>query len=395
MWLVVDFCGLRGMTLLLFLLLIATNSLGWKYLVRLSNKQTYKLSDIDGLTRIADKLRKCIELEIPVFAPVPSGFQVWAIDPMLERLKKSDVILSQTHILKKAQLIRHFMGEQEFNAFRQPDVDISNLYSSTLLSGVEFLQLKTNDLEKLAASDRIAVRSFAGVFMYDVEQKHHRLWESIPVPKYVFEVDDRHQVSLTNIFSKFMTDRAELRYVLCAEDSAESVKFNHPVEHIRAQEICASECEVLEKDVSKYLFNETDYQSSVYHLEPEYHVATTLVELSKAGFLLHVKSIPIVSGGVAGFIGRKCPSIKGKGAREASAFLIAPEPRGRVKIKGCQFPCLKSVFDTHWGNQQRLKRDEIKKKKEQVIGAFEELGFSEYYAKEAEKIIRPDQYKIS
>ncbi|HAV1362952.1 TPA: hypothetical protein JG845_003344 [Vibrio parahaemolyticus] len=363
--------------------------------MRLSNKLTYKLSDVDGIAPIADKLRKCIELEIPVFVPVPGGFPVWAIDPQLESLTKSDVILSETNILKKAQLVRHFMGEQDFNAFGQPNVVTSNLCSSTLLSDVELLQLDTNDVKKLADSDRISVRSFAGVFMYDVEKKHHRVCKSVPVPKYVFEVDDSHQANLANIFSKFMTVGSELRFVLCSQNSTKGVKFNHPVEDIKTQEIFASECEILEQDVSKYLFNETEYQSSVYHLEPEYHVATTFVELSKAGFLLHVKSMPIVSGGVAGFIGRKCPSIKGKGAREASAFLIAPEPRGRVQIKGCQFPCLKSVFNTHWGNQQRLKRDAIKKKKEQVIGAFEELGFSEYYAKEAEKIIRPDQYKIS
>ncbi|ENY6472677.1 hypothetical protein ACFD7Q_003607 [Vibrio parahaemolyticus] len=363
--------------------------------MRLSNKLTYKLSDVDGIAPIADKLRKCIELEIPVFVPVPGGFPVWAIDPQLESLTKSDVILSETNILKKAQLVRHFMGEQDFNAFGQPNVVTSNLCSSTLLSDVELLQLDTNDVKKLADSDRISVRSFAGVFMYDVEKKHHRVCKSVPVPKYVFEVDDSHQANLANIFSKFMTVGSELRFVLCSQNSTKGVKFNHPVEDIKTQENFASECEILEQDVSKYLFNEAEYQSSVYRLEPEYHVATTFVELSKAGFLLHVKSMPIVSGGVAGFIGRKCPSIKGKGAREASTFLIAPEPRGRVQIKGCQFPCLKSVFNTHWGNQQRLKRDAIKKKKEQVIGAFEELGFSEYYAKEAEKIIRPDQYKIS
>ncbi|TOQ60334.1 hypothetical protein CGG93_23330, partial [Vibrio parahaemolyticus] len=78
----------------------------------MSNKLTYKLSDVDGIAPIADKLRKCIELEIPVFVPVPGGFPVWAIDPQLESLTKSDVILSETNILKKAQLVRHFMGEQ-------------------------------------------------------------------------------------------------------------------------------------------------------------------------------------------------------------------------------------------------------------------------------------------
>ena len=363
--------------------------------MRLSNKQTYKLSDIDAQVPIVDKLRKCVELGIPVFVPLPSSFQVWAIDPQLESLTKSDVILSEPNILKKAQLIRHFVGEQEFDVFRQPNVVTSNLCSSTLLSDVELLCLKTNDVEKLAASDRISVRSFAGVFMYDVEKKHHRLCESVPVPKYVFEVDGSDQANLANIFSKFMTVGSELRFVLCPQNSTGSVKFNHPVEYIKTQDVFALECEILEQDVSKYLFNEAEYQSSVYHLEPEYHVSTNFVELSKAGFLLHVKSMPNVSGGVGGFIGRKCPSIKGKGAREASAFLIAPEPRGRVKNKGCQFPSLKSVFDTHWGNQQRLKREEIKKKMEQVTRAFEGLGFSEYYANEAEKIIRPDQYKKS
>ncbi|EOX4941914.1 hypothetical protein ACFLJY_000548 [Vibrio alginolyticus] len=363
--------------------------------MRLSNKLTYKLSDVDGTVPIADKLRKCIELEIPVFVPVPGGYQVWAIDPQLESLTKSDLILSETSVLKKAQLIRHFRGEQDFDIFGQPNVVTSNLCSSTLLSDVELLQLNTNDVERFADSDKISVRSFAGVFMYDVEKKRHRVCKSVPVPKYVFEVDDNHQANLANILSELMMVGSELRFVLCSQNITKGVKFNHPVDHIKTQGFCALDCEILEQDVSKYLFNEAEYQSSVYHLEPEYHVATSFVELSKSGFLLYVKNMPVVLGGVAGFIGRKCPSIKGKGAREASVFLIAPEPRGRVRIKGCQFPCLKSVFDTHWGNQQRLKRDEIKNKKEQVIGTFEELGFSEYYAKEAEKIIRPDQYKKS
>ncbi|MFG6245688.1 hypothetical protein ACF7Y4_09835 [Vibrio diabolicus] len=359
----------------------------------MSNKQTYKLSDIDAQVLIVDKLRKCVELGIPVFVPLPSGFQVWAIDPQLESLTKSDVILSEPSILKKAQLIRHFVGEQEFDVFRQPNVITSNLCSSTLLSDVELLCLKTNDVEKLAASDRISVRSFAGVFMYDVEKKHHRLCESVPVPKYVFEVDGSHQANLANIFSKFMTVGSELRFVLCLQNSTGCVKFNHPVEHIKTQDIFALEREILEQDVSKYLFNEAEYQSSVYHLEPEYHVSTAFVELSKAGFLAYVKRVPIVSGGVSSFIGRNCPSFKTNGSMQAGAALIATEARCRSKHKGCLFPELKKVFDTHWVNKHQLKRVEAKRNIVKVTHALEALGLSSYYVKEAEKIIRPDQYK--
>ncbi|HHY0554859.1 TPA: hypothetical protein ACVU5C_002179 [Vibrio parahaemolyticus] len=363
--------------------------------MRLSNKQTYKLSDIDAQVPIADKLRKCVELGIPVFVPLPSGFQVWAIDPQLESLSKSDVILSEPNILKKAQLIRHFVGEQEFDVFRQPNVNTSELCSSTLLCGVEFLQLKTEDAEKLVVSERISVRNFAGVFMFDRESKDYKLCHSLPVSKYVFDVDDCHQTAFSNVLSRFLVDGVDLTFTLCTQNSIEGVKFNHPVEYIQDQEILISACEILERDVAKYLFNETDYQRSIYHLEPEYHVSTAFVELSKAGFLAYVKRVPIVSGGVSSFIGRNCPSFKTNGSMQAGAALIATEARCRSKHKGCLFPELKKVFDTHWVNKHQLKRVEAKRNIVKVTHALEALGLSSYYVKAAEKIIRPDQYKKS
>lgn len=42
------------------------------------------------------KLKKCIDLDIPVLVKVPNGHEAWAMDVQLGKLTKEDVVLSET-----------------------------------------------------------------------------------------------------------------------------------------------------------------------------------------------------------------------------------------------------------------------------------------------------------
>ena len=42
-------------------------------------KRLHRLDEVDSDTSIGDKLRKCLELDIPVLIQVPASMDVWAI----------------------------------------------------------------------------------------------------------------------------------------------------------------------------------------------------------------------------------------------------------------------------------------------------------------------------
>ncbi|PMM58967.1 hypothetical protein BCT50_05945 [Vibrio lentus] len=360
--------------------------------MRLSNKKFYMLGDIDSDRAIADKLNKCHDLGISVFVKVPDGCNVWAIDPKLEQLTEADVVLSESALLKKSQLNRYFFRDQEFDPFGAPRINTSELYASTKLDDIELLELTPDDVKKLVASHEVSVNTFKGVFLFDGEDDLN-LCRSVPVSKYIFEVDESHNVALENKFSVVKFTGVKLKYAVCKQAATIEPKFNVPLDHIKIQNVVAQEGYILEADVSKLLFNQVDYEKSIYHLEPEYHVSSSFLELSKVGFKIYVKKDPTLSGGVSSFIGRQCHSFHTKPLREAGAFLISPKPTGRAKNKGCQFPYLKEIFDTYWQGALGLTGKEIKQRIEHVTSAIEELGINSTYAQAAEKIIRPDQYK--
>lgn len=360
--------------------------------MRLSNKKFYMLGDIDSDRAIADKLNKCHDLGISVFVKVPDGCNVWAIDPKLEQLTEADVVLSESALLKKSQLNRYFFRDQEFDPFGIPRINTSELYASTKLDDIELLELTSDDVKKLAASHEVSVNTFKGVFLFDGEDDLN-LCRSVPVSKYIFEVDESHNVALENKFSVVKFTGVKLKYVVCKHAASIEPKFNVPLDRIKIQNVVAQEGYILEADVSKLLFNQVDYEKSIYHLEPEYHVSSSFLELSKVGFKIYVKNDPTLSGGVSSFIGRQCHSFHTKPLRQAGAFLISPKPTGRAKNKGCQFPYLKEIFDTYWQGALGLTGKEIKQRIEQVTSAIEELEINSTYAQAAEKIIRPDQYK--
>ncbi len=57
-------------------------------------KRLHRLDEVDSDTSIGDKLRKCLELDIPVLIQVPASMDVWAIDPKLNQLTKKDVVFN-------------------------------------------------------------------------------------------------------------------------------------------------------------------------------------------------------------------------------------------------------------------------------------------------------------
>ncbi|NOH84102.1 hypothetical protein F0249_09785 [Vibrio sp. 03-59-1] len=350
------------------------------------------LGDIDTDRAIADKLKKCHELGISVFVKVPDGCNVWAIDPKLDQLTEADVVLSDSALFKKSQLNRYFFGGQEFDPLGFPRINTSELYASTKLDDIELLELNPDDVKKLAASHEVSVNTFKGVFLFDGEDDVN-LCRSVPVSKYVFEVDESHNVALKNKLSVVKFTDVKLKYAVCKQAASIEPKFNVPLDYIEIQNVVAQEGYILEADVSKLLFNQVDYEKSIYHLEPEYHVSSSFLELSKVGFKIYVKNDPTLSGGVTSFIGRQCHSFHTKPLREAGAFLISPKPTGRAKNKGCQFPYLKEIFDTYWQGAGDLTGKEVKQRIVQVTNAIKMLGISDHNIKGAEMIIRPDQYK--
>lgn len=341
------------------------------------------------------KLKKCIALDIPVLVKLPNGDEAWAMDVQLGKLTQEDVVLSESDRINQRRLIWHFYDDEQFDFYRKPALDTSTLFASTLVTGVDFLQLHTHDVEKLSASEEVRVTDFKAVMAFDEETEGFSIMETVPVSKYRFKLDSFNESPTVDLlYQKFKFTDVDLMFVLIGEGIAPYNEFNFPIKHKRHVEVVASECYISEQDVSKLVFADEEYRKSIYHLEPEYHVSTSFVELSKAGYELFVKNVPVVSGGNSSYLRRNFSCFNKKSLSEGGAFWINSTPRGRFKGKGCQFNVLKSIFDEFWLEESALSKKKAQEVSEKIIIKLEqESEFNDDYIKSAEFIIRPDKYK--
>lgn len=109
-------------------------------------KRPRRLDEVDSDTSIGDKLRKCLELDIPVLIQVPASMDVWAIDPKLSQLTKKDVVLSESNVVTQLPLRIHLLDGQSLSPSEKPHIHTSDLAASTKLAHVEYLQLKHGDI---------------------------------------------------------------------------------------------------------------------------------------------------------------------------------------------------------------------------------------------------------
>lgn len=341
------------------------------------------------------KMQKCIDLGIPVLVKVPVGYKTWAMDNQLDKLTEEDVVLSEKDRINQRYLIWHFFDDEQFNSCRKPSLDTSTLFASTHVADVENLQLHTHDVEKLRASEEVKVTEFKAVMAFDIAAEDFLLQESVPVSKYAFKLESfNDNPTVDMLYQKLKFTDVDLKFVLIAEGITSNNEFNFPIKHKAHMDVLASQCHIAEQDVSKLIFNDDDYEKCIYHLEPEYHVSTSLLELSKAGYELFVKNTPVISGGNSSYLRRKSPSFNNKNLSEGGAFWINPNPRGRFKGKGCQFKVLKSIFDEFWLEECTLSKKKVQEVSERIITKLEqESEFNDDYIRAAEYIVRPDKYK--
>ncbi len=85
-------------------------------------KRLHRLDEVDSDTSIGDKLRKCLELDIPVLTQVPASMDVWAIDPKLNQLTKKDVVLSESNVVTQLPLRIHLLGGQSLPPSEKPHI---------------------------------------------------------------------------------------------------------------------------------------------------------------------------------------------------------------------------------------------------------------------------------
>lgn len=284
---------------MLFLLLVAEIAsflmgVPWNirgYGLRLVNKCLYKLGDIDKKLPMSVKLQRCIDLGIPVLIKVPDTCNVWVIDAQLHKLTIDDIIRSELHPGDMGHLARYFYEDEAFDFYQTVKIKPSTLFASTTVDDVEYLQLLTVDIEKLKLSECINVSEFRGVFLFNKEFGQLTLESSVPVNKYHFNPLERYENTLKKrLFDKFKFTCVKLTFVLCDKNTPVKNEFDFPLNDIVSHSAFASECHLEEKSVSKFLFNESEYEQSIYHLEPEYHISLAFLVLSKVAFNFNIKA---------------------------------------------------------------------------------------------------------
>ncbi|MEZ8251236.1 hypothetical protein CWO01_14705 [Vibrio splendidus] len=352
--------------------------------MRFINKVFYKLSGIDTKVSMKDKLQTCLKLDIPLLVKVPNGYNVWGIDKQLHKLKKQDVVLSVRDHSHKVRLMHYFLEEEYIPLYHQPEIDTLFLGASTLIDGVEYLQVTESDTEKLLASENITTDQFKGMVAFDQKEQHFALYESIPVSPYHFKLGSNNDHSM---MQKTKSGMSNSRFVLCDKATRSNNDFNFPIGSELDLSLSVLEVVIRESDASKLVFNKEDYQLSAYHLEPEYHASTALQELSNCGYTLYVKNVTVVSGGCSGYLFRNFKSFKKKGEREAGAFLIKDKT-------GKNFNRVKEVYSHHWLSDTKLSKKKVQETARNVIDELHEvLDTNDTYIHAIELIIRPDKYK--
>ncbi|MGF1826255.1 hypothetical protein L4D17_18530 [Vibrio splendidus] len=355
--------------------------------MRFINKVFYKLSDIDTKVSMKDKLQTCLKIDIPLLVKVPNGYNVWGIDKQLHKLKKQDVVLSVRDHSHKVRLMHYFLENEYIPLYHQPEIDTLFLGASTPIDGVEYLQVTESDTKKLLASENITSDQFKGVVVFDEKEQHFALNESIPVSPYDFKFES-NACSDHPIMQKIRSGMSNSCFVLCDKAKPDN-DFNFPIGSVLNLSVSTLEVVIRESDASKLVFNEEDYQLSAYHLEPECHASTALLELSRCGYDLCVKNLPAGSGGRASYLSRHSKSFKTKGWYEAGAFLIKDK-------EGKNFNRVKEVYSHHW---HWLSDTKFSKKKVQEIvrnvldELHEVIDTNDTYIHAIELIIRPDKYK--
>lgn len=371
--------------------------------MRRSNQIFYKLGDVYPDLPIKEKLKKCYNLEVSVFLKVPRGLDVWAIDCQLKYLTGKDVVLSEIDPLFQLNLHQYFFNRNEdkkvkytdryIESLKEPKINTKNLCASKQLNYVEYLELQTDDVIKLSQLHNISIREFKGVYILDKEVKEFKLCNSVPAQEYRFTVGDSEVDFLKINLSKLIPCKEPKQlFVTCKSQYEDDVEFNHPINYVESNSVFSSECEILDSDVSKLVFDAFEYDNSDYYLEPEYHISTSFYEFSKAAFELLAKDVSIASGGVSGYLSIYHPSLKTKNVKEGGTYLIGKMKKNETDY----FIRLKDIFSRYWliqCNSLKNQRDALAVT-ESVVGALEdELGLKSSNAKGVEMMIRPDKYK--
>ncbi|QLK44303.1 hypothetical protein DR996_02705 [Vibrio owensii] len=355
-------------------------------------KRPRRLDEVDSDTSIGDKLRKCLELDIPVLIQVPASMDVWAIDPKLNQLTKKDVVLSESNVVTQLPLRIHLLGGQSLPPSEKPHIHTSNLVASTKLAHVEYLQLKYSDIPRLLALHQLELSKFDAVFVYDNETCEYSLCKSVPVSRYSFSIDETDsRANLESaLIGKIKFSDRELDYVVCNQYSGEE-QYNHPVDIIENCSVTQSECWILEEHLSLLLFDNSSYETSRFFLEPRFQISTAFVELSKAAFeLLEMGKKPI-SGGTSGYLVSKHKCFDPKHVKEGGTWIIN---RSKKDPGNKYFDKLKDIFDRYWAAQPIKDKAEARKVTKSVIDALQyELDLISSNANGVEMILRPDKYK--
>lgn len=353
-------------------------------------KKLCRLDEVDPATPISDKLRKCVDLHIPVLIKVPASMNVWAIDPKLDQLTKKDVVLSESNVVTQLPLRILLLDGQSFSPSEKPHIHTSDLAASTKLAHVEYLQLKYSDILRLLALHQLKLSKFDAVFVYDTRE--YSLCKSVPVSRYSFSIDETDsRANLESaLIGKIKFSDRELDYVLCNQYSGEE-QYNHPVDIIENCSVTQSECCILEEHLSLVTFDNSNYETSRFFLEPRFHISTAFVELSKAAFeLLEMGKKPI-SGGTSGYLFSKHKCFKPKHVREGGTWIIN---RSKKEPGNKYFEKLKGIFDTHWVGEHNQDKAEVRTITQDVIYILEtELGLKSSSANGVEMMLRPDKYK--
>ncbi|WP_188015292.1 hypothetical protein [Vibrio harveyi] len=355
-------------------------------------KRPRRLDEVDSDTSIGDKLRKCLELDIPVLIQVPASMDVWAIDPKLNQLTKKDVVLSESNVVTQLPLRIHLLDGQFLSPSEKPHIHTSNLAASTKLAHVEYLQLKHSDIPRLLALHQLELSKFDAVFVYDNDTREYSLCKSVPVSRYSFSIDetDSRANLESDLIGKIKFSDRELDYVLCHQYSGEE-QYNHPVDIIENCSVTQSECWILEEHLSLLTFDNSSYETSRFFLEPRFHISTAFVELSKAAFeLLEMGKKPI-SGGTSGYLVSKHKCFDPKHVKEGGTWIIN---RSKKDPGNKYFDKLKDIFDRYWVAQPIKDKAEARKVTKGVIDALQyELDLISSNANGVEMILRPDKYK--
>ncbi|WP_413284188.1 hypothetical protein [Vibrio sp. MA40-2] len=330
------------------------------------------------------KLQKCLDIGIPLLVKVPNGNNVWAIDKELDKLTKQDIVLSESDYSRKVMLMHHLLEGEYLSCVNPPKINTLLLGASTLVDGVEYLQLTESDTKKLLASENITTDQFKGVVAFDEKEQHFALNESIPVPPYDFKLRNNNDHP---IMQKIKSGMSNSHFVLCDKATRSNNDFNFPIGSELDLSVSVLEVVIRESDASTLVFNAEDYQLSAYHLEPEYHASTALLELSKCGYDLCVKNLSAGSGGRASYLSGHSKSFKAKGWYEAGAFLIKDRD-------GKNFNRVKEVYSHHWLPETKLSKAKVKAITENVLDELHDaIETNDAYIRSIELIIRPDKYK--